>query len=490
MSEKTLIKWADSTLNFWEGCAKVSDGCKNCYAEARDKRFTGGKLWGKGAARRKSKSAVKDALAMNRKPWISDITGTAYAVSQATAEGKPFEGFHRRRIFSLSLGDIFDREVPVLWFMEAFATIMQCDQCVWILCTKRPEEWRGLLEDSITAIDKGLWTGYYPDHEISTKRTDGVSVSEGRRIGNRPSGTNLAGEEQDGRPAQGRMATDAMRENTGRNPRPAGVSACASVAWQQKDLRLIASVGLDASARRDSREHDHQSQKRSQDGQQARKSGTGKHESANDARLSSAENKALGIEGDAVGRSDNQSEAKGGRIASCDSEGLRNERGERQRHLHRQTVSANQLRNWMGLWLNGTPPAHVIQLTSVENQAMADKRIPELLKIPAACHGLSLEPLLSEVVLPTNIEDEDPAIGAWIGNEFKKIDWIICGCESGSKRRFQDGYAESASSLNEQGKAAGVAVFNKQMPINGNVSHDPNEWPEWARAQQWPKGFE
>ena len=48
MSEKTKISWCDSTINFWEGCTKVSPGCANCYAEARDKRFTGGKLWGKG----------------------------------------------------------------------------------------------------------------------------------------------------------------------------------------------------------------------------------------------------------------------------------------------------------------------------------------------------------------------------------------------------------------------------------------------------------
>lgn len=34
MSVKTKIQWADSTLNFWSGCTKVSAGCANCYAEA------------------------------------------------------------------------------------------------------------------------------------------------------------------------------------------------------------------------------------------------------------------------------------------------------------------------------------------------------------------------------------------------------------------------------------------------------------------------
>ena len=44
-------------------------------------------------------------------------------------------------------------------------------------------------------------------------------------------------------------------------------------------------------------------------------------------------------------------------------------------------------------------PDNCIVLVSVENQEAADKRIPELLKIPAACRGLSLEPLLSAVDL-------------------------------------------------------------------------------------------
>jgi protein gp37 len=79
MSELTKIQWCDSTLNFWEGCTKVSAGCKSCYAEARDKRFTGGKHWGPGAPRRKSKSAVKDALRLNKKPWICDECGEAQA---------------------------------------------------------------------------------------------------------------------------------------------------------------------------------------------------------------------------------------------------------------------------------------------------------------------------------------------------------------------------------------------------------------------------
>jgi protein gp37 len=91
MSDKTKIKWADSTWNPWSGCTKVSDGCKNCYAEARDARQLQEKKshWGKGVPRLKSVGAVKQALAMNRKPWICDGCGEAYSTEKEAASCHP-----------------------------------------------------------------------------------------------------------------------------------------------------------------------------------------------------------------------------------------------------------------------------------------------------------------------------------------------------------------------------------------------------------------
>lgn len=33
MADKTGIEWTDATWNPVTGCSKVSQGCKNCYAE-------------------------------------------------------------------------------------------------------------------------------------------------------------------------------------------------------------------------------------------------------------------------------------------------------------------------------------------------------------------------------------------------------------------------------------------------------------------------
>ena len=44
MAENTAIAWTDHTFNPWIGCARVSPGCANCYAETLDKRY-GGTAW-------------------------------------------------------------------------------------------------------------------------------------------------------------------------------------------------------------------------------------------------------------------------------------------------------------------------------------------------------------------------------------------------------------------------------------------------------------
>ncbi len=112
---------------------------------------------------------------------------------------------------------------------------------------------------------------------------------------------------------------------------------------------------------------------------------------------------------------------------------------------------------------------HIWLGTSVENQEQADKRIPELLKIPAAVHFLSCEPLLSDVKLPYE------AIGRCYGCQScqfqgfhqitsPKIQWVIVGGESGPNARPM--HPDWVRNLRGQCQAAGVPFFFKQ-------------WGEW-----------
>lgn len=163
MSEQTKIQWADSTVNFWSGCTKVSPGCKNCYAEAMSNRKLTNKAgelnlgqWGKGAPRQRHESAFKLALQLNNKPLICDHCGVAHNMEQAhwcepikDVRAGDYLSYHRRRVFSLSLGDWLDRDetVDVRMRAEMLHCVWRCSECFWLLCTKRPELWRECLQE-------------------------------------------------------------------------------------------------------------------------------------------------------------------------------------------------------------------------------------------------------------------------------------------------------------------------------------------------------
>lgn len=330
MSEITKIAWCDSTVNFWRGCRRVSPGCVNCYIERTPPlRMAHYRL---GQPRIKSETAINAALALNRKPWICPVCGHAMTEDEskgylgcpnpkAKEDGQPARVMHvaqhhRRRIFSLSVGDWLDDEIPASWLAEMLDTIRQCDQCTWILCTKRPENW--------------------PDRF--------------------------------------------------------------SEVWDR------------------ARAH-------------------------------------------------------------------------------------SEFSNWIGQWIDGQPPLNVVLLASGENQEQADIRIPQLLRIPAACQGLSLEPLLGPVDVQAALNKMPFTVG---GNLDAELHWLIAGGESGPNARPCN--VEWIRSLVKQGQAAGVATFVKQLGADAYYTEpytrdylnhylrdkkggDPAEWPSDLRVQQWPKGF-
>ena len=109
---------------------------------------------------------------------------------------------------------------------------------------------------------------------------------------------------------------------------------------------------------------------------------------------------------------------------------------------------------------------------SVEDQRRADERIPELLNTPAAMRFVSAEPLLSDVDF--NIREGSTTWRALSGvynlvnyanhtqeiRKGNKIDWVICGGESGPGARPM--HPDWARSLRDQCQAAQVPFFFKQ----------------------------
>jgi protein gp37 len=110
------------------------------------------------------------------------------------------------------------------------------------------------------------------------------------------------------------------------------------------------------------------------------------------------------------------------------------------------------------------PLANIWMGVSVENQKAADERIPVLLETPAAVRFVSFEPLLGPVDL-----DQDARFGGlhafgggptWCACHHGKLDWVICGGESGPNARPM--HPDWARSLRDQCKNANVPFFFKQ----------------------------
>lgn len=158
------------------------------------------------------------------------------------------------------------------------------------------------------------------------------------------------------------------------------------------------------------------------------------------------------------------------------------------------------LEEWLQKWLyDGQAPLNIWIGTSVEDQKTADKRIPQLMVIPAKVRFLSCEPLLSDVALPlwrclncrqavapvlvNNDKDFGcPHCRAIVnrmspfnrpGSPLQKagIDWVICGGESGPNARPM--HPDWARSLRDQCVAADVAFHFKQ-------------WGEWIPSEDLP----
>ena len=108
----TKIEWCQETWNPITGCSKISEGCRNCYAERMAKRLAG------------------------RYGYPADdpfrVTFHPDRIEQPLKWKKP------RRIFVCSMGDLFHGDVCQAWLADIFDVIERCPQHKFLLLTKRP----------------------------------------------------------------------------------------------------------------------------------------------------------------------------------------------------------------------------------------------------------------------------------------------------------------------------------------------------------------
>ncbi len=135
---------------------------------------------------------------------------------------------------------------------------------------------------------------------------------------------------------------------------------------------------------------------------------------------------------------------------------------------------------------------------SVEDQARANERIPDLLATHAAVRFISAEPLLGRVNLVPWATPETDLIadgqGFVVRHRLPGISWCIVGGESGPGARPMR--REWAEHLLDQCEALNVRAFFKQTGSNRGPDwpsgitgkgNDPAQWPWRFRVQHFPE---
>jgi protein gp37 len=115
VGENSGIEWTDHTHNPWRGCQAVSPACDGCYA----KKLVEGRLGGVFETRERHSAQTRNL------PFAWDR--------------KAHRAGRRDRVFSLSLGDIWDNQVPLEWLVDHLDVMRQTGNLDWLLLTKRPQ---------------------------------------------------------------------------------------------------------------------------------------------------------------------------------------------------------------------------------------------------------------------------------------------------------------------------------------------------------------
>ena len=116
MGANSQIGWTDHTMNFWIGCSETSPACDHCYARDLSERY-GWAEWGPGEPRHRTSEANW------KKPYQWDRAAKALGI--------------RPRVFSLSLGDWADQEIPRDWREDMETVVDETPNLDWLLLSKR-----------------------------------------------------------------------------------------------------------------------------------------------------------------------------------------------------------------------------------------------------------------------------------------------------------------------------------------------------------------
>lgn len=139
------ITWTDATWNPIRGCSRVSEGCRNCYAERTAFRYSAPGMAYEGLVR-------VNHVGIRQPQW----NGTVRVVDEHMLD--PLRWRRPRRIFVNSMSDLFHENVADETIDRIFAVMALCPQHSFQVLTKRPMRMLEYLATHPGRLQAVWWT--------------------------------------------------------------------------------------------------------------------------------------------------------------------------------------------------------------------------------------------------------------------------------------------------------------------------------------------
>lgn len=154
MADKTGISWTDATWNPVRGCSRVSEGCRNCYAERVAARFCKPGQPYHGFAQIVAPRDLLDAVGGRRNGWTRKVDIVANHLADPLRWKKP------RRIFVNSMSDLFHESLTNEQIAAVFGVMAAAPQHTFQVLTKRATRMREWFEwaAGMAEHDGSAWT--------------------------------------------------------------------------------------------------------------------------------------------------------------------------------------------------------------------------------------------------------------------------------------------------------------------------------------------
>lgn len=143
---QTKIEWTEMTWNPVTGCDKISSGCKHCYAEVMARRLQ----------------------AMGQEKYKNGFELTLHP----EALNEPYKWKKSKVVFVNSMGDLFHKDIPVVYIKKVFRVMKENPQHVFQVLTKRADVLSYYDSEGWLEWTHNIWMGVTIENTSVTKRID------------------------------------------------------------------------------------------------------------------------------------------------------------------------------------------------------------------------------------------------------------------------------------------------------------------------------